>query len=231
MSQISSYPYDVVVQDQDAWIGTDANNRQTKQYTASAVATYLNIKGKISIGAQVPYQFTSVVASGVGTMSLLSGGVSSFANLTSLKIHKEDLGTGDTIKFFEYLIGSDIMIAQMNAPSIFGHYKISTYSVDPNNPNLYNIVLNHIGSNGSLTNLYYYDICNFTLASASDKTFVHDQAVPSAIWTITHNLGKFPSVSVVDTQKTIYWGNVEYINSNQLKVTFSAAFAGQAFLN
>lgn len=231
MSQISSYPYDVVVQDQDAWIGTDAHNRQTKQYTASAVATYLNIKGKISIGAQVPYQFTSVVASGVGTMSLLSGGVSSFANLTSLKIHKEDLGTGDTIKFFEYLIGSDIMIAQMNAPSIFGHYKISTYSVDPNNPNLYNIVLNHIGSNGSLTNLYYYDIFNFTLASASDKTFVHDQAVPSAIWTITHNLGKFPSVSVVDTQKQIYWGNVEYINSNQLKVTFSAAFAGQAFLN
>lgn len=231
MSQISSYPYDVVVQDQDAWIGTDANNRQTKQYTASAVATYLNIKGKISIGAQVPYQFTSVVASGVGTMSLLSGGVSSFANLTSLKIHKEDLGTGDTIKFFEYLIGSDIMIAQMNAPSIFGHYKISTYSVDPNNPNLYNIVLNHIGSNGSLTNLYYYDIFNFTLASASDKTFVHDQAIPSDIWTITHNLGKFPSVSVVDTQKQIYWGNVEYINSNQLKVTFSAAFAGQAFLN
>ncbi len=39
MSQISSYPFDVVVQDQDAWIGTDAHNRQTKQYTASAVAT------------------------------------------------------------------------------------------------------------------------------------------------------------------------------------------------
>ncbi len=231
MSQISSYPYDVVVQDQDAWIGTDANNRQTKQYTASAVATYLNIKGKISIGAQLPYKFTSVVASGVGTMSLLSGGVSSFDNLTSLKIHKEDLGTGDTIKFFEYLIGSDIMIAQMNAPSIFGHYKISTYVVDSNNPNLYNLTLNHIGSNGSLVNDYYYDIFNFTLASASDKTFVHDQTIPSAIWTITHNLGKFPSVSVVDTQKEVYWGNVEYINSNQLKVTFSAAFAGQAFLN
>jgi len=231
MSQISSYPFDVVVQDQDAWIGTDAHNRQTKQYTASAVATYLNTKGKISIGAQVPYQFTSVVASSNGTMSLPSGGVSSFANLTSLKIQKNDLAGADTSKFFEYLVGSDIMIAQMNAPSIFGHYKISTYSVDSNNPNLYNIVLNHIGSNGSLTNLYYYDIFNFTLASASDKTFVHDQAVPSATWTITHNLGKFPSVSVVDTQKEIYWGNVEYINSNQLKVTFSSAFAGQAYLN
>ncbi len=235
MPQISSYPYDVVVQDQDAWIGTDANNRQTKQYTASAVATYLNIKGKISIGAQVPYQFTSVVASGVGTMSLPSGGVSSFANLTSLKIHKDDLGSGDTVNFFEYLIGSDIMIAQMNAPSIFGHYKISTYSVDSNNPNLYNINLNHIGSNGSLTNLYYYDIFNFTLASASDKTFVFEQGVPASTWTIQHNLGKFPSVSVVDTINVangqIYYGDVKYIDSNNLTVTFASAFSGKAYLN
>jgi len=235
MSQISSYPFDVVVQDQDAWIGTDAHNRQTKQYTASAVATYLNTKGKISIGAQVPYQFTSVVASGVGTMSLPSGGVSSFANLTSLKIHKDDLGSGDTVKFFEYLIGSDIMIAQMNAPSIFGHYKISTYSVDSNNPNLYNINLNHIGSNGSLTNLYYYDIFNFTLASASDKTFVFEQGVPASTWTIQHNLGKFPSVSVVDTINVangqIYYGDVKYIDSNNLTVTFASAFSGKAYLN
>jgi len=236
MPQISSYPYDVVVQDQDAWIGTDAFNRQTKQYTASAVATYLNIKGKISIGAQLPYKFTSVVASGVGTMSLTSGGVSSFANLTSLKIHKDDLGGGDTVKFFEYLLNSDIMISQMNAPSIFGHYKISTYSVDSNNPNLYNINLNHIGSNGSLTNDYYYDIFNFTLASASqDKTFVFTQGVPAVTWTIQHNLGKFPSVSVVDTANTVngqvYYGDVKYIDSNNLTVTFASQFSGKAYLN
>lgn len=119
----------------------------------------------------------------------------------------------------------------MGAVSIFGHFKVSTYSVDPGDAQFYNLVLNHIGSNGSLVKDYYYDMFNFTLASASDKTFVHDQAIPSATWTITHNLGKFPSVSVVDTQKQIYWGDVEYVNSNQLKVTFSAGFAGQAFLN
>jgi len=57
MAQISSYPYDAVVQDQDAWIGTDSTTRATKQFTASAVATYLNVKGKISIGAQMPINF------------------------------------------------------------------------------------------------------------------------------------------------------------------------------
>ena len=232
MAQISSYPYDAVVQDQDAWIGTDSNSRQTMQFTASAVATYLNVKGKISIGAQMPYKFYSTLNAGGGSMSLVSGGGGkAFSDVTSLRVSNKDLSGELTVQFFEYLIGSDIMIGQMGALSIFGHYKISTYAVDPNDAQYYILTLNHIGSNGSLVNDYYYDIFNFTLASASDKTFVHDQAIPSATWTITHNLGKFPSVSVVDTQKEIYWGNVEYINSNQLKVTFSSAFAGQAFLN
>jgi len=232
MSQISSYPFDVVVQYQDAWIGTDAHNRQTKQYTASAVATYLNTKGKISIGAQVPYQFTSVVASSNGTMSLPSGGVSSFANLTSLKIQKNDLAGADTSKFFEYLVGSDIMIAQMNAPSIFGHYKISTYSVDSNNPNLYNISLNHIGSNGSLTNLYYYDIFNFTLASASDKTKVFNITTPTAVWDLNHTLSKYPSVTTVTgVNDNQVYGVTEYVSTSRIKITFASAITGKAFLN
>ena len=232
MAQISSYPYDAVVQDQDAWIGTDSTSRQTMQFTASAVATYLNVKGKISIGAQMPYKFYSTLNAGGGSVSLVSGGGgTAFSDVTSLRISNKDLSGELKVQFFEYLVNSDIMIGQMGAISIFGHYKVATYAVDPADNQYYILTLNYIGGNGALVEDYYYDIFNFTLASASDKTFVHDQAVPSAIWTITHNLGKFPSVSVVDTQKQIYWGNVEYINSNQLKVTFSAAFAGQAFLN
>jgi hypothetical protein len=232
MAQISSYPYDAVVQDQDAWIGTDSTSRQTMQFTASAVATYLNVKGKVSIGAQMPYKFYSTLNAGGGSVSLVSGGGgTAFSDVTSLRISNKDLSGELTVQFFEYLVNSDIMIGQMGAVSIFGHYKVATYAVDPADNQYYILTLNYIGGNGALVEDYYYDIFNFTLASASDKTFVHDQAIPSDIWTITHNLGKFPSVSVVDTQKQIYWGNVEYINSNQLKVTFSAAFAGQAFLN
>ena len=235
MSQISSYPYDVVVQDQDAWIGTDAHNRQTKQYTASAVATYLNVKGKISIGAQLPYQYKSSAVTGQGTMTLTSGGSQAFEDVTSLTIHKDDLSGGDTVKFFEYLVGSDIMIAQMHAPSIFGHYKISTYTVDPNDNSYYILALNHIGSNGSLQNDYYYDILNFTLASASDKTFVFTQGIAASTWTIQHNMNKFPSVGVVDTINVangqLYYGDVKYIDSNNLTVTFAAPFSGKAYLN
>jgi len=233
MAQISSYPYDAVVQDQDAWIGTDSTTRSTKQFTASAVATYLNIKGKISIGAQMPYQFIVTPNSSSGTFALPSGGNGiPFSSVTSLKISFKDLSGEETIKFLEYLVGSDLMIGQMGAVSIFGHFKVSTYLVDPGDAQFYNLALNHIGSNGSLVKDYYYDIFNFTLASASqDKTFVFEQGATASEWVIQHNLSKFPSVSAVDSNNEIYWGNVTYIDSNNLKINFSIPFSGKAYLN
>ena len=60
MARISSYPRDLDVNDGDAWIGTESSNRQTQPFTAAAVAKYLNIKGKISISAQMVLIFMSI---------------------------------------------------------------------------------------------------------------------------------------------------------------------------
>lgn len=233
MAQISSYPYDAVVQDQDAWIGTDSNSRQTMQFTASAVATYLNIKGKISIGAQMPYQFKSTVRQGGGTFSLPSGGGSqNFSNVTSLVVSTKDLSGEETVKFFEYLVNSDIMIGQMGAISIFGHYKIATYAVDPVDNQYYILTLNYIGGNGALVEDYYYDIFNFTLASASDKTQVFDITVPATVWDLNHTLSKYPSVTTVTgVNDNQVYGVTEYVSTSRVKITFSSAITGKAFLN
>tara|TARA_Y100000361_G_C11110884_1_gene317489 strand:+ start:175 stop:717 length:543 start_codon:yes stop_codon:yes gene_type:complete len=53
----------------------------------------------------------------------------------------------------------------------------------------------------------------------------------AAVWTINHNLGKFPSVTIVDTNNTVVVGQVDYLNSNIIKLTFNNPFAGCAFLN
>lgn len=60
---------------------------------------------------------------------------------------------------------------------------------------------------------------------------VHDQTVASAEWIITHNLGKFPAVTIVDSADEEVVGEVRYTNANSLTVTFSAAFSGKAYLN
>lgn len=60
---------------------------------------------------------------------------------------------------------------------------------------------------------------------------IHNQTVSSSTWNITHNLNKFPSVSIVDSSNAEVIGEVEHINANSLTVKFSAPFSGKAFLN
>ena len=64
-----------------------------------------------------------------------------------------------------------------------------------------------------------------------DLNYTHNQTSPSTEWTITHNLGKFPSVSVTDSSGNLWQTEVDYVNQNSLIVRFSAAFSGKAYLN
>lgn len=69
------------------------------------------------------------------------------------------------------------------------------------------------------------------IGEGGDLNYVYLQTAPSATWSITHNLGKFPSVSIVDSAGTLYLSDVKYIDENSLTITFNAAFAGKAYLN
>jgi hypothetical protein len=62
-------------------------------------------------------------------------------------------------------------------------------------------------------------------------THVHTQGSPSATWVITHNMNKFPSVTVVDSGENIVEGEVIYNNLNQLTINFSGGFSGKAYIN
>lgn len=64
-----------------------------------------------------------------------------------------------------------------------------------------------------------------------DITYTYNQQSPSAKWTIQHNLGKHPSVTVVDSAGTVVVGDVQYIDDNIIEVSFSGAFIGTAYLN
>ncbi len=66
---------------------------------------------------------------------------------------------------------------------------------------------------------------------SSFQYFVFNQNSPSATWTITHNLGRRPSVTVVDSAGTVVIGEVTYTSDNALTIQFSAGFSGQAYLN
>lgn len=66
---------------------------------------------------------------------------------------------------------------------------------------------------------------------AGDLNYTHNQGAASATWTVTHNLGKRPSVTVQDSANDQVDGDVFYNDLNTLTITFSAAFSGVAYLN
>lgn len=57
------------------------------------------------------------------------------------------------------------------------------------------------------------------------------QGIASSTWNITHNMGKNPSVTIVDSSGTVVEGAVKYIDNNRLIITFKEAFKGTAYLN
>ena len=67
--------------------------------------------------------------------------------------------------------------------------------------------------------------------AANNDTYIHEQNVASNTWVIVHGLGKYPSVTVVDSGNTVVVGHVAYDSPNQITLTFEASFSGKAYLN
>lgn len=63
------------------------------------------------------------------------------------------------------------------------------------------------------------------------STFNFAQISPTSTWNITHNLNKYPSVTVVDSGENTVIGDVKYIDNNNIQIIFSASFSGNAYLN
>lgn len=61
--------------------------------------------------------------------------------------------------------------------------------------------------------------------------YTHTQNVSSTIWEITHNLGIFPQVSAVEFGGANIVGDVEYVDANTIRVTFTTSVSGRAYLS
>lgn len=68
-------------------------------------------------------------------------------------------------------------------------------------------------------------------SSGSDAHHQHSQQTASAAWNIAHNLGKNPSVTVTNSADVEVIGDIEYVDLNNLTITFTSAFSGKAYCN
>jgi hypothetical protein len=228
MARISTYPLDQDIVGEDKVIGSNSVGDITKNYTLNGISSWMNASGSVAITGQNNYGFgipgaTEGAISGVAPNTAFSA----ISNLTFTRTS----GSGySVIDYLLTLVGRSVILARLDNTDNFGVYKLVSLTVDSSNANLYDAVFTHIVSNGNITANKYYGFAIYPELSA-DKHFTFVQSTAAATWSITHNLGKFPSVSIVDSGNTIVHGDIDYTNENALTITFSAAFGGKAYLN
>ena len=239
MAKIETYPLSTPVVPADKWIGTDVTNN-TKNFSAAEVAIFMNKYNRIE-SQSLRYQYQDLEpgdARLAGTISFDSTntGTVPLSSITSFKLSKQQINNAVDVSTYytNPLLQSTVLVSRSDDPSTFAIYEWDSAAQDGVETNFWNIGVTYATGYGSLVDSEDYFIYLLTYKSDPATTYIHTQGVASATWTITHNLNSFPSVTVTDSANTPYsvaQGQIVYNNSNQLTVSFSAAFAGKAFLN
>ena len=66
--------------------------------------------------------------------------------------------------------------------------------------------------------------------AGSGLAFIHQQWSPASVWTINHNLGVRPAVTILDVGGNEVQADVTHMSANQLLIRFAMALAGVARL-
>lgn len=75
------------------------------------------------------------------------------------------------------------------------------------------------------------DLIGPVTPTTGDEHYLHQQGSPASLWTITHNLGFYPNVTVIDSANMQVEATVVYLSDAALTVEFSSAMAGTATLS
>ena len=68
-------------------------------------------------------------------------------------------------------------------------------------------------------------------SGSSSTGYTHIQSEAASVWLVQHDLGKKPSITVVDSADSVVYGEIQYIDENRVLITFASAFKGKAYCN
>ena len=234
MARIKTYSNDTVVVANDKWIGSDSQARfATKNFTAQSVADFINQKGNQLQSLRYRYKSTPPRNPGTISFSPYKANNVPFSSITSWILSDSQATSPEDVSSFysSPLVGSDVLVTQCADITQWAIYEWDSVTEVPNEKLFSNIGLSYRSGAGGLINDEDYFISLLSYAGTGDLSFTYVQGVASTTWNIEHNLGKFPSITVIDTANTVVTGEYTYNDINNVTLTFSAGFAGKAYLN
>lgn len=76
-----------------------------------------------------------------------------------------------------------------------------------------------------------HDLLTQVLDRLTPQRYIHPQSTPDNVWTITHNLGLLPQVTIMNSAGQVVEGDINYISNDVVELTFVAQFSGIAILS
>ena len=228
MARISTYQRDTVVTKNDKVIGTDSSGSITKNFKLEDIAGFFSSSNAIGIATQFNFKFVTSNRD-VQTISfdpLASG--NTFNNVTSFVLSKFDAENNNVSEYLKTYASKQIVIVRLDDYSNFGLFDVVSVVNHPTLSDYLTVTVTNRTNQGSFIADKYYGLAIF---AEGDKHYTHNQSVASATWSVAHNLNKFPSTTVVLSTGQKGYGDITYVDANNLTITFTGAESGKAYIN
>jgi hypothetical protein len=231
MSGISSYQLKSQPDGSDIVIGTSVENGQTKNFSVQSLSNY-SINSYLK---NISWQFIvlepdpSERPEGTISFENYGGQGTNWSAITRLYINTAMPNGTTSVNYLARLVGKDIIFGDRNNLDGYGIFKLT--SLTQESGSVYYMDLSYKSGSGVIKGLHYYGVQVDIDGVETDKNFVFTQGTASTVWNIQHDLNKFPSVSVVNNNNVLMYGETTYVDTNNLTINFSAGFSGKAYLN
>ena len=231
MARIKLYPNDTAITGGDRLVGTDINGNATKNYQIEELAQYF----QQTTDALFQYNFAGTYSSEVINtgeyryqVDPSAPTIYNWAQITGIAISRYNRNGEDITPMIPIIVNTIIKIADIGTSTSLGYglYRVSS-STSLSSGAAYLLTLEPRGAVSSVGN----DLISLAPFGSGSFEYIEDFSSATATWVINHNLGKYPSVSTVDSAGSIINGAITYNNANTITVVFTSATSGKAYLN
>ena len=232
MARISRYDLDTVISKDDKFIGTDSSGSETKNFRLLDIAKFLNSSALISVNGQVVFKLVDIPSISAGEFK---ANASAFSSVTSFDFSTMNANLQNILNYLQFFEDQNILITQSNDHNNYAHYVLTTLDQDESDGGKVTFIVAFREGNGSLVVGEDYAM-SFSPKGQTDKTFQSTSLLDfnsgnNYAQTITHNLNKFPSVTVVDSAGSNVIGSVNHLNKNSFTITFNTTFSAKVYAN
>ena len=231
MARIKLYPNDTTITGGDKLVGTDINGNATKNYQVEELAQYFEQSGNALFQYNFAGTYSSeTIATGEYRYQVdpSAPSIYNWAQITGIAVSKYNRNGEDVAPMVPHLVNQLIRIIDIATSEdlSYGLYRVKS-STSLQTGDAFLFALEPQGASGTVGN----DVISFQPFGGAAYEYVEDFSVAASTWVIEHNLGRYPSITTVDSSGNIINGAITYNSENKITVVFTSATSGKAYLN